>query len=345
MKRWLTITILALIITGGAMLLDSCKKSVPALPAHPINFTVPPGFPAPTYSFSSNPLTEEGFLLGRKLFYDGRLSLDGNYPCSSCHQPVAAFTTFEHDRSHGYNHNHTLRNAPGLFNLAWYPVFLQDGGSFSLQSIYEQHITNPKEMAETVGNVINKLKGDTAYQRMFKAAFGDDHVTADRIYKALTQFVINLVSASSKYDKVMQGSENFTPEEQSGYLTFKDKCSSCHTEPLFTDFGFRNIGLPVDPSLNDFGRMRVTGMREDSLKFRTPSLRNVEFTSYYEHDGRFTLPRDAIRHYRTGIQQSATLDPTMINGIQLTTTEENNLVFFLRTLSDSSFLNNPRFRE
>src|SRR5438046_516953 len=135
MKRWLTITILALIITGGALLLDSCKKSVPPLPTHPINFVVPPGFPSPTYSFSSNPLTEEGFLLGRKLFYDGRLSLDGNYPCSSCHQPVAAFTTFEHDRSHGYNHNHTLRNAPGLFNLAWYPVFLQDGGSYSLQSI------------------------------------------------------------------------------------------------------------------------------------------------------------------------------------------------------------------
>jgi cytochrome c peroxidase len=123
LKRWLIISALAALIIGGSFVLDSCKKNNPPIPAQPINFVVPPGFPAPTYSFTSNPLTEEGFLLGRRLFFDGQLSIDGNFPCSSCHQPVAAFTTYYHDRSHGYNHSHTLRNAPGLFNLAWYSVF------------------------------------------------------------------------------------------------------------------------------------------------------------------------------------------------------------------------------
>ncbi|HWJ90980.1 MAG TPA: cytochrome c peroxidase, partial [Flavisolibacter sp.] len=106
MKRWLIISALAALIIGGPLILDSCKKNNPPIPPQPINFVVPPGFPAPTYSFGSNPLTEEGFLLGRRLFFDGQLSIDGNFPCASCHQPVAAFTTYYHDRSHGYNHAH-----------------------------------------------------------------------------------------------------------------------------------------------------------------------------------------------------------------------------------------------
>ncbi|MFL5741742.1 MAG: cytochrome-c peroxidase [Flavisolibacter sp.] len=345
MKRWLVISVLLLVVLTGAILLDSCKKSLGLATPHPLQFTVPPGFPPPVYSFQNNPLTEEGFLLGRKLFYDGRLSIDGNYPCASCHQPVAAFTTFEHDRSHGYNHSHTLRNAPGLFNLAWYPVYTQDGSTQSLETIYINHITNPNEMAETIPDVISKLKKDTAYKRMFREAFGDETINPDRLYRALSQFVINLVSADSKFDRVLQGKESFTPEEQSGYNTFLDKCTGCHSGALLTDFAYRNVGLPIDPNLKDYGRMRVSGNPDDSLKFRTPSLRNVELTSYYEHDGRFTLPRDVLRHYEKGVQSGPTLDPAMQNGIPLTISEENNLVFFLRTLSDSSFLNNPRFRE
>ena len=345
MKGWLIISAFAVFIIAGSILLNSCKKDNPPLPPVPINFVVPPGFPAPTYSFQTNPLTEEGFLLGKKLFYDGRLSIDGNFPCSSCHQPIAAFTTFEHDRSHGYNHSHTLRNAPGLFNLAWYPVFTQDGSTTSLQAIYLNHITHPNEMAESMSNVINKLKQDSDYKRMFRSTFGDDQVSTDRIFKALTQFLINLVSANSKYDKVLQGQGSFTVQEQNGYGVFRDKCASCHSEPLFTDFSFRNIGLEIDNDLKDYGRMKITGNKADSLKFRVPSLRNIEFTSYYTHDGRISLPRIMIRHYRNGINQSPTLDPSLVNGISITDSEEDDLVSFLRTLSDSSFLNNPLFRE
>ena len=345
MKRWLIISALAALIIGGPLILDSCKKNNPPIPPQPINFVVPPGFPAPTYSFGSNPLTEEGFLLGRRLFFDGQLSIDGNFPSASCHQPVAAFTTYYHDRSHGYNHAHTLRNAPGLFNLAWYPIFRQDGSAQNLDAVYLAHITNPNEMAESVANVIAKLKKDAAYKRMFTAAFGDGEINADRTFKALTQFVISLVSANSKYDRVLQGKASFSPEEENGYAVFRSKCESCHKEPLFTDFAFRNTGLAIDINLKDYGRMRVTGRPDDSLKFRTPSLRNLELTSYYAHDGRFTLPRDMLHHYESGVIRSTTLDPALANGIQLTTTEENDLIFFLRTLSDSAFLNNPRFRE
>jgi cytochrome c peroxidase len=202
-------------------------------------------------------------------------------------------------------------------------------------------------MAETVANVIAKLKDDTAYQRMFSAAFnGDASVTSDHLFNALTQFVINLVSANSKYDKVvLRGEGSFTAQEQNGYQLFKTKCASCHTEPLFTDFSFRNVGLALDNSIQDFGRMRVTHNSSDSLKFRVPSLRNAELTSYYTHDGRLSVMRMMIQHYKNGIIQSPTLDPSLVNGIQTTLAEENDLVAFLRTLSDSSYLTNPRFKE
>ncbi len=331
---------------GGGVLLNSCRKSDrPFARTTPITLPIPQGFPQPVYDFQNNPLTEESFLLGRKLFYDGRLSIDGNFPCASCHQQVAAFTTFEHDRSHGYNHSHTLRNAPGLANLAWYPVYKWDGSATTLESISLAHITAPNEMAETMDNVINKVKNDTAYQRLFRAAYGSEQITSDRILKALTQFVLNLVSANSKYDKVKKGEASFTAEEQSGYAVFQSKCATCHTEPLFTDFSFRNVGLEVDENLKDYGRMRVTGNGADSLKFRVPSLRNVNMTSYYTHDGRYSVMRMMAQHYRFGINQSATLDPLLTNGISLTDAQENDIIAFLRTLSDSSYINNPRFRE
>lgn len=342
MKSRLIIVFLASFIIGGGALLNSCKKTDQLTHQY---FVVPPGFPPPVYRFQDNDITEEGFLLGRKLFFEPRLSIDSSVFCGSCHQPLAAFTTFEHDRSHGVHHNHTLRNAPGLFNLAWYPVFSQDGRTSDLQVIYREHISSPIEMGETMKGVIDRLKSDTAYKKMFRAAFGSEEISEAKIFRAITQFVINLVSANSKYDRVMQGKSSFTAGELNGYRLFQDKCASCHPPPLFTDFSFRNVGLPVDPLLNDAGRMRVTGKSSDSLKFRVPSLRNVELTSYYTHDGRLSLMRHMIQHYRTGVVQSATLDPQLANGIPMTNADEDNLVAFLRTLSDSGFLNNPRYRQ
>jgi len=341
-KQWLFISTLFALVLLGAATLDSCRKTPVAPAPSPINFVIPTGFPAPVYK---DPMTEQGFLLGRKLFYDGRLSIDGNFPCSSCHQPDAAFTTFEHDRSHGYNHSHTLRNSPGLFNLAWYTVFNQDGSGTTLEQLYTKHITDPHEMATNLNDVISRIKRDTTYARMFYEAYGDSHITTYRIFNALTQFIMNLVSANSKYDKVKRNETTFSPQEASGYSLFQSNCATCHREPLFTDFQYHNTGLEVDPLLNDYGRMRVTGHAADSLKFRTPSLRNLELTSYYGHDGRYNLARTMVRHYENGINQSATLDPLLASGIPLSPSEEDDILFFLRTLTDSTFLNNPRFRE
>ena len=340
-----TIFILLLFIAMGAMLANGCSKH-PVTQTPPVTpFAVPPGFPQPRQVWASGPLSEEAFVLGRKLFHDGRLSKDGNFPCSSCHQQVAGFTTYEHDRSHGYGNSHTLRNAPGLHNLAWAPEFNQDGSGRSLEDVARAHITNPAEMAETIPGVLEKLQADADYRRLFKAAYGTEAINEQRLLNALAQYVLNLVSANAKYDRVKRGEAQFTSQEAAGYAVFQSQCASCHTEPLFTDFSYRNIGLAVDHHLEDYGRMRVTADPRDSLKFRVASLRNVAATAHYMHDGRLSMMAVAVEHYRKGVIPSPTLDPQLTGGIRLSDAEAFNLVQFLYTLTDSSFLNNRRFME
>ncbi len=304
---------------------------------------IPGGFPSHIFTFNDNPLSEEGFELGRKLFYDERLSIDNEHPCSSCHEQNAAFGTFQHDRSHGVFDSHTLRNAPVLFNLAWTPYLHWDGEFTKLTDAVAQPINGHIEMGETWEGVINKIKDDPYYKEQFKKVFRYSFIRPEFITKALEQFTGYMVSADSKYDRYKKGQATFTAQEDGGYQTFKINCTSCHPEPMFTDYQFHNIGLPVDNFLNDYGRMRITGKKEDSLKFKTPTLRNVYISSNYMHDGRFNTLGQCINHYRSGVQQSATLDPLLTGGISLTNTEANNLSVFLRTLTDSAFLSNPRF--
>ncbi len=339
--RW-TILI-ALVLFAGAFVINACKKTGDGPQLHPLQFEVPAGWPAPTYAFGGNPLTEEGFTLGRKLFYDGRLSKDGNFPCGSCHMQVVAFATFGHPLSHGFNNSHTLRNAPGLFNLNWLSELHWDGGINHIEVQPLAPLTSPIEMAEDVENVLNKLRQDAEYKRMFKAAFGDENITSQKMLLAITQFVGSMVSANSKYDKVKRGEASFTVEENAGYTIFKNKCAGCHTEPLFTDNSYRNTGIPVDPALNDYGRMRITGKSEDSLKFRVPSLRNVYATFPYGHDGRFYAVQNMLDHYMDGVVDGPNVDPLVKNRIPLTNVEQFYLKEFLRTLTDSTFLENTRF--
>ena len=200
-------------------------------------------------------------------------------------------------------------------------------------------------MAESMDNVVFKVKKGKEYSKMFLAAFGDENVNSQRILSSLSQFVINLVSYNSKYDLVMKGQASFTPQEQNGYALFKTNCNTCHTEPLFSDFSYRNIGLSINTSLRDYGRMKVTNNPSDSLKFRVPSLRNVALTSAYTHDGRIGTLRNMINHYRSGVVQSSTLDPLLVNSISLNDIQVDALIAFLKTLSDSSYLTNQRFAE
>lgn len=337
--------ILALIgfIFQFSWLLGSCKKNDNPNHLTFLKQEVPEGFPDPVYRFADNPLTKEGVELGRKLFYDGRLSLDGNFPCASCHQQIGSFGTYEHDRSHGYNGSHTLRNAPVLFNLAWQDKFHWDGEFSSLFNEAAQPINGHIEMAESFTGVINKLQKDPDYRKQFRNVFRTEFISPEQILKALAQFTGSMVSANSKYDLYKKGSATFTAQEENGYQLFQANCSTCHPEPLFTDYSLRNIGLPVDNFLNDFGRIRITHDPADSLKFKVPTLRNVYISSNYMHDGRFNTLAQCINHYRNGIQPGATLDPLLINGIQLTNTEATDLALFLRTLTDSSFIKDPRF--
>ena len=342
----INILIILLLILTAILLsygLGSCRKNDNPNHLTLLQQEIPAGFPDPVFKFSDNPLSKEGVELGRQLFYDGRLSLDGNFPCASCHQQIGAFGTYEHDRSHGYNGSHTLRNAPVLFNLAWQDKFHWDGEFSSLFDEAAQPINGHIEMAESFNGVINKLQKDPEYRKQFRNVFRTEFISPGLILKALSQFTGSMVSANSQYDRYKKGLATFTAQEENGYQLFRAKCNTCHTEPLFTDYSLRNIGLPVDNFLNDFGKMRITKDPADSLKFKVPTLRNVYFSSNYMHDGRFNTLAQCINHYRNGIQQSSNLDSLLVNGIQLTNTEVTNLSLFLRTLTDSSFIKDPRF--
>jgi len=125
--------------------------------------------------------------------------------------------------------------------------------------------------------------------------------------KAISQFVVSLTTSNSKYDKVLRKQEKFTEMEQKGYKLFQIHCTSCHKEPLLTNDSFRNNGLSIDSDLKDFGRMKITQNPKDSLLFKVPTLRNIEFTYPYMHDGRFKSLTEVVKHYNFGIQKSSTL--------------------------------------
>lgn len=309
----------------------------------PLSFPIPPGWPAPSYDFKKNPPTLQGFVLGRRLFYDERLSRDSTISCASCHQQFGAFATYEHSLSHGVGNTLTSRNAPALQNLAWQKEYMWDGGISHLDLQPLAPMTAVNEMGETVGNVLHKLRRDTGYQRMFKEAFGDTTINTQRMTKALSQFVLMLVSAQSKYDRVTRGKDSFLLPERLGYAIFQKKCSSCHKEPLFTDGSYRNIGLTLDNTLNDYGRMKITGSRQDSLKFKVPSLRNVAITHPYGHDGRFFSLLNVFDHYRKNMQLTLLTDTILQHRLPLSNFEIGQLTAFLNTLTDTAFLKNPFF--
>jgi cytochrome c peroxidase len=344
MKARVTIALLVFVCTAFLFIAAAKKETDPYKPTF-IKLDIPKGWPQPAADiYKNNPLTEQGFQLGKKLFYDGRLSKDGNFPCASCHQQFAAFATYDHDLSHGFKDQFTTRNAPGIFNMAWMPLLHWDGGINHIEVQPLGPLTAKNEMAEDIDSVLIKLRKDTAYPKLFRAAYGTTLISSQRMLKALAQFTGSIISCNSKYDKVQRGEARFTPAEQRGYELFKVKCSGCHPEPLFTDNSFRNNGMELNPQLKDIGRMRITNNKNDSLKFKVPSLRNIALTFPYMHDGRFYGIGQAIDHYRSGIiTTQPTLDTALKNRIAMNNTEKNNLLYFLFTLTDSVMIKNPRF--
>ncbi|WP_316829378.1 cytochrome-c peroxidase [Pedobacter aquatilis] len=309
-----------------------------------IAFTIPSNFPAPTYNFEDNKLTNAGFALGKKLFYDARLSADKSVSCGSCHQQFAAFANLDHKVSHGVNNCQGKRNAPPLFNLAWQKAFFWDGGVKNIETSPLNAITDTCEMGTDIATIITFLKNTAPYPELFKKAFGSTEINSQLILKSITQFTAVLVSGNSKYDKVMRKEGAvFTTDELAGYNVFKEKCSSCHTEPFFTDFSYRSNGLDV-VSLDE-GRSHITGLNSDFGTFRVPTLRNIEYTFPYMHDGRFYSLDEVLEHYNSGVKASANLDVKLKNGIKLSSTEKEQIKAFLKTLTDNEFIKNTLYSE
>lgn len=306
-------------------------------------FFQPKHFPKPYYDFSKNPLTTEKVELGRTLFYDPILSKDSMVSCANCHSQYSAFTHIDHALSHGIGDSIGTRNSLALMNLAWQNSFMWDGAINHLDMQSLAPITHPDEMGETFPHVIQKLQRSAKYRHLFQKAYGDSIVTGEHTLKAIAQFMLTLVSATSKYDSVMLQKATFTPKEQNGYALFQKNCNVCHQEPLFTNGAFENNGLTIDSTLNDMGRMKVTNNPADARKFKVPTLRNIEFTYPYMHDGRFKRLSEVLKHYTAGIIHTPTLSPHLATPIALTSNEKVDLIAFLLTLSDKSFVFDKRF--
>lgn len=303
----------------------------------------PEYWPKPAYDFSKTPLEKNKIELGRELFYDPILSLDGTVSCSSCHLSYTAFTHVDHSVSHGINDSIGNRNSPVLINLAWNNSFMWDGAVNNIEVQALAPIEHPAEMGETISNVIYKLQKTKNYPQLFYKAYGDSLITGRHFLKALSQFQLTLVSSNSKYDRMIEGKELFNAQEENGYQLFKQNCAICHTEPLFTNNKFENNGLSIDSNYLDYGRLNITLNPKDSLKFKVPTLRNIEFSFPYMHDGRFESLSEVLKHYNGGIQNHNTLSKNINKSLNLTSNEQVDIVAFLLTLTDKKFLFNPDF--
>nr|WP_295928191.1 cytochrome c peroxidase [uncultured Dyadobacter sp.] len=345
---------------GICQISASCKHAgnlpFPDDPTGPtaISWQKPAHFPDPVYDVARNPLTKEGVKLGRFLFYDGILSRTNVVGCGTCHQQQAAFTHHGHELSHGVEDKLGVRNSPAVQNMAWNTSFFWDGGVHDLDLLPFNPIENPVEMDEKVGNVLEKLRGTAGkainYPQMFKAAFGTEEISSERMMKALSQFMLTMVSAGSRYDYFKMGDTGaLNAQEREGLSVFRSKCASCHVGELFTDFNFRNNGL-LPQRNDDQGRFAITGQPGDEYKFKVPSLRNVALTAPYMHDGRYHTLEEVMDHYTDSIRKSGTLDPLLIQadgrpGIALSDTDKRSLIAFLHSLSDDQFIRNAKLSD
>ena len=312
---------------------------------------------------ADNPMTVEGVALGKKLFYDVRLSLDNSISCGSCHQADNGFSDPE-QFSEGVDGTLGNRQSMALVNLGWQTSFFWDGRSGTLEEQILEPVPNPVEMHLEWPEAVSRIQADALYPDMFYAAFGENGITKEKTAKAIAQFLRTMISGKSKYDIMykVQNSLPLTAEEQTimNSITVEEwagmdiffsltggDCLHCHDGPLMHVNLFSNNGL--DATFEDEGRYLVTGNTNDLGKFKVPTLRNIELTAPYMHDGRFQTLDDVIMHYSFGIEHSATIDPMLEfasqGGVQLDPQERELLKTFLKTFTDYEFINNPDFRE
>lgn len=337
----------------------SCKKDVTEIAQYdstPYALEIGP-FPKPGIA-TDNSLTVQGVQLGRLLFYEKKLSRDGTMACSTCHMQVDGFSDIR-QFSVGVDLLNGKRNAMAIVNLAWHKEgFFWDGRAATLREQSLKPIQDVLEMHEKLDNVVDKLKADKLYVNQFIRAFKDPEITSEKVSLALEQFMSTMVSYNSKFDKYKRGEVQLTESEKRGLDLFnreKDplngikggECFHCHGGFDFTNYKFTSNGLDNDFEFTDLGRYNVTKLDTDKARFKVPTLRNIELTGPYMHDGRFTTLEQVIEHYNTGVKFSSTLDPVMSHiaqeGLELSDQDKQDLVNFLKTLTDKEFIKNLQF--
>ncbi len=307
-----------------------------------------------------NPLTKQGVQLGRMLFYEPMLSNNGTQSCASCHRQADGFSDSSRF-SLGVEMLPGTRQAMPVFNMAWHSnEFFWDGRAHLLRDQSLLPIEDPLEMNESLPNVIAKLNGSELYQDQFIRAFGSPEITSEKMALAMEQFMLSIVSYNSRYDKYIAGEVQFTDSEERGRVLFETEynpffpnlsgadCVHCHGGKNFENDLYMNNGLDSDATLTDIGREAVTQDPNDKGKFKVPTLRNVALTAPYMHDGRFQTLEEVVNHYNSGIQVSSTVDPTVFNtydtGLFLTPQDKVDLVNFLKTLTDLTFVNEESYK-
>lgn len=302
--------------------------------------SIPIGFTEPTIR-EDNPITQLKIDLGRQLFFDPILSRDTTISCGSCHHSKLAFSD-NLAVTPGVEGKLGKRNAPSLSNLAWYPYFFAEGGSPNLEAQILGPLEDPNEMDFSIVKAIDRIKSNKQYVSAFNKAFGKGP-SSYTLTRAIASFERSLVSGNSRFDQYyyQQNETALTDEEKLGFKLFTSKelmCSSCHSGFLFTDFSFQNIGLYDEYA--DIGRARLTLEEKDNGKFKVPTLRNIEVTGPYMHDGKLTTLDEIIEHYKGGgfdhPNRDPRIKPTLIRDV-----EKMALIAFLKSLTDEEFINTP----
>lgn len=326
------------------VIITSCSEKSGTSPVEDDEKALAPSHFPPVPFPDDNKYSKEKAELGRYLFYDPILSPDGSIAsCSHCKVQQKGFAN-NYDLSSGYKKQLTDRNIMPMINIAYKTAFLWDGGVSSIEDD-AYHTINSFILGEDTNGVNNRLKGHDFYPDMFKKAFGDDAVPSTFLAsQAISTFLRTLISGNSKYDQYIRGNKNALNEsEKRGMeLFFSDRtsCSVCHSGIMFTDGKYHNTGTTTH--YFDRGRFNVTKDWQDKGKFLTPTLRNVEVTYPYLHDGEYWTLEELIYNYNIGGRDWFNKD-TLIRPLNLSSVEKQDLINFLKSLTDTEFLNNKKF--
>lgn len=282
----------------------------------------------------NNPITSERVELGKLLYFDKRLSADGSVSCTSCHNPKSGFADTG-AVSKGIRGQEGVRNSPTCINTAFNIFQFWDGRAPSLEEQAKGPIQNPVEMGNTPEGAVKNISAVAGYKPYFVKAFGSEEVTFDRIAQAIAAYERTILSGNSAWDRFVYGGDKqaLSPEAQRGLQLFEGKalCTRCHVGFNTTDGIFHNLGVGMNKPNPDFGRFVVTANEKDKGAFKTPTLRDIQKTAPYMHDGSQKTLEEVIEFYDKGGEPNPWLDPK-VEPLKLTAQEKADLLAFLKSL-------------